>query len=103
MALLLKDGLIQVRLPQADVDRFRSIVEERSKTTASESIRRWIYRIIEEDDKRLLEASRRSGAPVDIPVLASSVGRVQVEAVGETRPERRRREAEERKQKKRGE
>ena len=102
MALLLKDGLIQVRLPQADVDRFRAIVEDRSKTTASESIRRWIYQIIDDDDKRLREAARRSGVSFDIPVRAASVDRVPAELVGETRSERRRREAEEKKQKKRG-
>lgn len=60
MALLLKDGLLQVRLPQADVDRFREWAEKHRKTTASEVLRGWVYEAMDSDDKRSVAASGAS-------------------------------------------
>ena len=50
MALVSKNALIQIRIAQADLDRFRALAE-RDRRSVSDVLRQWIYQSIDQEEK----------------------------------------------------
>lgn len=70
MALVSKNALIQIRIAQADLDRFRALAE-RDRRSVSDVLRQWIYQSIDQEEKRLQRLSQpfRGGVlPVPQPM-----------------------------------
>lgn len=98
MALVPKDGLIQVRLPKADADRFREWAEKRSRSTASAVLRSWVYEALDNE----LDAPQRPSLPVSDDSNMKQVAAPRRSAPKLGRAERRRAEQAMKKATKRG-
>jgi hypothetical protein len=63
MALIAKDGLLQVRIPKADAEAFRELCEKRHRKPPGALLREWVWEALDREKKRLQGAVNASTGP----------------------------------------